>query len=126
MSYSIHWDSLKVRVKFNELLNSEINHKANEDIYGDARIDDVRIIVWDLLEVEKLNLSSDYLAFAASYDETASSNTKTDTFIVLTSDQNALKLAHKYEVELSNTSTNWMCKFMSSENQLKKYLECRR
>jgi len=105
MPYKISWKPKGVIWAFHGTITGQDGIKANQDIYGDPRFDDLRYGIVDLSKAKQFNLSAEDVEIAAALDEAATLSNPRIVVAIVAAEKEALKFAELYKSAMSNT--NW-------------------
>jgi len=105
MPYTITWMTKGVIWAFHGTITGQDGIKANQDIYGDPRFDDLRYGIVDLSKAKQFNLSAEDVEIAAALDEAATLSNPRIVVAIVAAEKEALKFAELYKSAMSNT--NW-------------------
>ncbi len=74
MSYQVNWELNGVYVRFDGVFDGRSNNAANEEIYSDPRVDNIDFQIWDLTEIDGIDIDEDDIEYAAGMDCSAASS----------------------------------------------------
>ena len=112
MPYTITWMTKGVIWAFHGTITGQDGIKANQDIYGDPRFDDLRYGIVDLSKAKQFNLSAEDVEIAAALDEAATLSNPRLVVAIVTVEKEALKFAELYKSAM--TKTNWKVEIFPS------------
>ncbi len=104
MSYNITWKPGGVIWTFYGTLTGQDGVKANLEIYGDPRFDDLRYGIVDLSSVKQHVLSDDDVEAAAALDAAATINNRRLIIAIVASENESVKFAETYKIAMSDTT----------------------
>lgn len=91
MPYTMEWEPKGVFKKFTGTCSWSEYAQSQEDVLGDARLDDIRYIINDLLSVESYSITADEAQYSAAITRGASmSNPKVKIAFVTTDSRIAI------------------------------------
>jgi hypothetical protein len=100
MAYSITWDKKTVYCKFSEEVSGQELVECNMSMYGNSSFDDVRLQVFDMLDVAKVTFTQDDVKLVAACDRAASKINPGVKCALVSTDQVALELSKIYQDEV--------------------------
>lgn len=105
MSYIINWEENGVYCKFSGAVSGNELIQCNGDLYGDARFDDVKYELFDMLDVTELTIKPIDVKKVAGCDRAASRRIRPNVKCALVAiDEHAHILSKVYQSEISESS----------------------
>jgi hypothetical protein len=104
MPYNITWKPGGVIWTFHGILTGQDGVKANLDIYGDPRFDDLQYGIVDLSKVKQFDLTGEDVEAAAALDEAATITNPRLILAIVAHESEAVKFAELYKSAMSESS----------------------
>jgi len=97
-------------------------HEANGEAYGDHRFDDIKYFIWNMTDVNNLEMSLDDAKKPACTDEVASSYKRRLNGAFAATDKHIRKVIERYiELSIEHKST-WNLKLFYTEDDARKWV----
>ena len=100
LAYSIKWDKKTVYCKFSGEVSGQELVECNMSMYGNSSFDDIRLQVFDMLDVAKVTFTQDDVQLVAACDRAASKINPRVKCALVSTDQVALELSKIYQNEV--------------------------
>jgi len=108
MPYSIEWDKKVVRCTFSGNVSGKELIDCNMSIYGNPNFDDIRLRIFDMLNVTEISFNRDDVIIVAAYDRAATKVNPRVKCALVSADQVFYKLSDVYQNE--NVDSPWESK----------------
>ena len=96
MPHSTQWDRNGVIWQYWGVVTGDELLESNQEIYGDARFDEMKYQVVDLTEVERFDVSEDDMMVVAANDKAAARTNPNVRVAIIASDSTILQLSRIY------------------------------
>ena len=103
MPYSIKWEQKQVYCKFTGEVSGQELIGCNMSMYGSASFDDIRIQIFDMQDVTKINFTADDVKKVAAFDRAAAKINPRIKCALVSTDQIAVELSKLYQEEIHNS-----------------------
>lgn len=103
MPYVIEWGQKEVYCKFTGEVSGQDLIGCNMSMYGSVRFDDIRIQIFDMLDVSKINFTSEDVKKVAALDRAAAKNNTRLKCALVSTDEVALGQSKIYQNEISDS-----------------------
>lgn len=104
MAYSITWDKKTVYCIFSGEVSGQELLECNMSMYGNSSFDDIRLQVFDMLDVAKITFTQDDVKLVAACDRAASKINPRVKCALVSIDQVALELSKIYQNAVLDSS----------------------
>lgn len=122
MPYQTSWNGKEVYCKFSGTVSGNELIECNLELYGNIYFDDIRWQIFDLLDVTKLNVTTDEVMIVAACDRVASMINPHVKCALVSKDETAAVLSKTYQQKIFNSP--WEGKSFQGVNEARAWASC--
>ncbi len=107
MPFEVSWKKKGLYLKFTGKFDFQAIDSANREVYGDARVDNIKYLIWDAMDIDQAVVSEEQLDLASEDDKVGTSYLPNLKLALVGTDPELKKIFEYYVNRSMQVNSTW-------------------
>ncbi len=113
MPFKIVWKKDGINLRFTGKFDFQAIDSANREVYGDSRVDNIKYVIWDAININQALVSEEQLDLASEDDKVGTSYLPNLKLALVGTDPNLRKIFEYYVNRSMQIESTWQFKIFN-------------